>query len=64
METPPCSSARRVGWFPDGAGADLPLELDDRQEVFIRPCALLLTTPLQPRRPRSGCDVEAHQARR
>jgi hypothetical protein len=24
METPPCSSARRVGWFPSGAYADTP----------------------------------------
>jgi hypothetical protein len=24
METPPCSSVRRVGWFPGGACADTP----------------------------------------
>jgi hypothetical protein len=39
METPPCSEARRVGWVPDGACADPPPELDDRQGVFYALCS-------------------------
>jgi hypothetical protein len=39
METPPGSSARRVGGFPDGAGAAAPPEWDDREGVFDAVCA-------------------------
>ena len=43
MGTEPPAPARRVGWFPDGACADPPPELDDWQGVFL--CLVLSYSP-------------------
>jgi hypothetical protein len=48
MQTPPGSSARREGWFPDGAGADPPPELDDRQGFFDGFCVPAHHAPTRP----------------
>ena len=39
METPPCSSARRVGMFPGGTCADTPLQSCLTERGVFMPCA-------------------------